>query len=75
MPVAELDDVGGTTQLVWHVAACELQLIMQLVVAELCASRIDLPPLSANAPVTEAPMTNALTTMRKRHTSASSPLQ
>jgi hypothetical protein len=71
--VVELEvDVLGTTQVVWQLAACELQLIMQLVVAELCASRIDLPPLSAEAPATEPPMTNAIRAIRKPHTFASS---
>ena len=32
--------LGGTTQVVWQLAAWELQLIMQLVVVELCAKRI-----------------------------------
>jgi hypothetical protein len=30
---------GGTTQVVWQLAAWELQVIMQLVVVELCARR------------------------------------
>jgi hypothetical protein len=30
----------GTKQAAWHVAACELQVIMQVVVAEDCAKRI-----------------------------------
>jgi hypothetical protein len=37
---------AGTTHVVWHVAAWALQVIMQLVTVEVCASRI-LP--SANA--------------------------
>ncbi len=41
--------VPGTTQAVWQLAACELQLIMQLVVVEVCASRIDLLLLAADA--------------------------
>jgi hypothetical protein len=32
--------LGGTTQVVWQLAAWELQLIMQFVVVELCAKRI-----------------------------------
>jgi hypothetical protein len=34
--------LGGTTQVVWQLAAWELQVIMQLVVVELCAKRIGL---------------------------------
>jgi hypothetical protein len=30
----------GTTQFAWQVAACALQVIMQLVTVEVCASRI-----------------------------------
>jgi hypothetical protein len=33
----------GTKQPVWHVAACALQVIMQLVVVEVCAKRIFSP--------------------------------
>jgi hypothetical protein len=35
-----LGAAGGTTQVVWQLAAWELQVIMQLVVIELCAKRI-----------------------------------
>jgi hypothetical protein len=42
---------AGTKQPVWQAAACELQVIMQLVVAEVCAKRIlspaDAPPAAA----------------------------
>jgi hypothetical protein len=34
---------GGTKQAAWHIAACELQVIMQLVVVEVCARRIFSP--------------------------------
>ena len=34
---------GGRKQLVWQVAACALQVIMQFVVVELCAKRIFSP--------------------------------
>jgi hypothetical protein len=34
---------GGTKQAAWHIAACELQVIMQLVVVEDCAKRIFSP--------------------------------
>jgi hypothetical protein len=39
---APVGAVPGTTQADWQLAAWELQLIMQLVVVELCASRIAL---------------------------------
>jgi hypothetical protein len=72
LPVAELvDDVLGSTQVVWQLAACELQLIMQLVVAELCASRIDLLPLSADTRPMQQPIANASRTIRQAHTFAS----
>ena len=35
--------VPGTTQAVWQVAACELQVIMQFVTVEVCAKRIFSP--------------------------------
>jgi hypothetical protein len=37
---APVGGVPGTTHVVWQVAACELQAIMQLVTAEVCARRI-----------------------------------
>jgi hypothetical protein len=37
---APVGAAGGTTQVVWQLAAWELQAIMQLVVVELCAKRI-----------------------------------
>lgn len=40
---------GGTKQVVWHKAACELQVIMQFVVVEVCASRMTLPASAASA--------------------------
>jgi hypothetical protein len=40
--------VPGTTQAVWQVAACELQVIMQFVTVEVCAKRI-FPPADASA--------------------------
>ena len=46
---APVGGVPGTTQAVWHVAAWELQVIMQFVVVEVCASRIF--PRAADAPV------------------------
>jgi hypothetical protein len=53
---APVGGVPGTRQLDWHAAACELQVIMQFVVAELCASRI-LP--AANAKFADAAITSA----------------
>ena len=47
--------VPGTTQVVWQAAACELQVIMQSVVAEDCAKWIFLPAGAALAkPATAA---------------------
>jgi hypothetical protein len=40
---------GGTKQAAWHVAACALQVIMQLVVVEDCAKRIFSPADAALA--------------------------
>jgi hypothetical protein len=40
MGAAPVGGVPGTTQVAWHVAACELHAIMQFVTAEVCASRI-----------------------------------
>jgi hypothetical protein len=37
--IALLDDEAGTTQAAWQVAAVVLQVIMQVVVVEVCASR------------------------------------
>lgn len=37
---APVGAVPGTRQLDWHAAACELHVIMQVVTAEVCASRI-----------------------------------
>ena len=47
---APLAGEPGTTHAAWHVAAVALQLIMQLVVAELCARRSDLLLLAAADP-------------------------
>jgi hypothetical protein len=41
---APVGGVPGTTQAVWQLAACELQLIMQVVTADVCASRSRLAP-------------------------------
>jgi hypothetical protein len=40
---------GGTKQVVWQVAACALQVIMQFVVVEDCAKRIFSPADAAPA--------------------------
>jgi hypothetical protein len=49
---------GGTKQVVWHVAACALQVIMQLVVVEDCAKRIFSPANAALAKPATATTTN-----------------
>ena len=55
---------GGTKQAAWHVAACELQVIMHLVAVELCASRIF---FAADAsPATPATAANASSTAKHR---------
>jgi hypothetical protein len=41
--VEPTDGADGTKQAAWHVAACELQVIMQVVVADVCAKRIFAP--------------------------------
>jgi hypothetical protein len=65
-----LEEEGGTTQEDWQLAAWELQPIMQFVVVELCASRIDLLAASADA-LTDIPIANAVTRILKPRTSAS----
>jgi hypothetical protein len=57
-------DVVGTKQVAWHVAACELQVIMQLVVVEVCANAALANPSTANPPST----TTAITTAHARMT-------
>lgn len=70
---APIGAVPGTTQAVWQLAACELQVIMQLVVVEVCASRIVLLLLAAEALAANAPTARMdITTLRLR-TPASSP--
>jgi hypothetical protein len=69
---APVGAVPGTTQALWQLAACELQLIMQLVVVELCASRVVLFPLAAEATAVNAPSANIDKTRLKRRTPASS---
>jgi hypothetical protein len=58
--------VPGTMQVVWQVAACALQVIMQLVTVEVCAKRI-FPPADASLakPATAA---NANKTAKRRMT-------
>ncbi|MGB6537905.1 MAG: hypothetical protein WBF58_18295 [Xanthobacteraceae bacterium] len=41
---APVGGVPGITQAVWQLAACELQLIMQVVTTEVCANRSKPPP-------------------------------
>jgi hypothetical protein len=59
-------DVVGTKQVAWHVAACELQVIMQLVVVEVCARRIFSPADAALANPSSA--TTAITMAHARMT-------
>jgi hypothetical protein len=49
---------GGTKQVVWQVAACALQVIMQFVVVEDCAKRIFSPADAAPAKPTTATTVN-----------------
>jgi hypothetical protein len=49
---------GGTKQATWHIAACPLQVIMQLVVVEDCARRIFSPADAALAKPATATTTN-----------------
>jgi hypothetical protein len=49
---------GGTKQAAWHVAACALHVIMQVVVLEDCARRIFLPADAASAKPTTATTAN-----------------
>jgi hypothetical protein len=59
---------GGTKQALWHIAACELQVIMQLVVVEDCARRIFSP---ADASLAKpATVTTASTTAQHRMTAS-----
>jgi hypothetical protein len=64
--------VPGTRQVVWHVAACELQAIMQLVTIEVCAKRIFSPADASPAKPATATMAN---TTAKHRMSASTGLQ
>jgi len=45
-PDARLPALPGTTHDVWQLAACELHVIMQLVVVEVCARCSKVPPLA-----------------------------
>jgi hypothetical protein len=58
----------GTKQAAWHVAACELQVIMQVVVAEVCAKRI-FPPANAS-PAKPTTATTANNTAKHRMTAS-----
>jgi hypothetical protein len=62
--VEAADGAGGRKQVVWHVAACELQVIMQFVVVEDCAKRIFSPADAALAKPATA--TTANTTAKYR---------
>jgi hypothetical protein len=62
--VEPADGTGGRKQVVWHVAACALQVIMQFVVVEDCAKRI-LSPADAS-PAKPATATTANRTAKHR---------
>ena len=71
---APVGGVPGTTHAVWQLAACELQVIMQFVVVEVCASRIALFILfilPADAPVANPAIANTAKRMVKPRTTAS----
>jgi hypothetical protein len=59
---------GGTKQAAWHVAACELQVIMQLVVVEDCARRIFSP--AGASPAQPATATTVNRTAQHRMTAS-----
>jgi hypothetical protein len=59
---------GGTKQVVWQVAACALQVIMQFVVVEDCAKRIFSP--ADAAPVKPATATTVNRTAKHRMTAS-----
>jgi hypothetical protein len=59
---------GGMKQAAWHVAACALQVIMQVVVTEDCAKRIFLP--ADVSPAKPATATTTSTTAKHRMTAS-----
>jgi hypothetical protein len=63
---------GGTKQAAWHIAACELQVIMQLVVVEVCAKRIFSP---ADAALTKPPTATTASRTAPHRMTASTGLQ
>jgi hypothetical protein len=69
---APVGAVPGTRQLLWHAAACELQTIMHVVTAEVCASRIFAAADAAPAnPSLAAPSDKTANTIAKCRMSAS----
>ena len=56
-------DAAGTKQVAWHDAACELQVIMQLVVFDVCANAAPANPSTANTPSANAPSATTAITM------------
>ena len=70
-----LADEPGTTHPAWQVAAVELQLIMQLVVVELCARRSDLLLSAAADPPPVAPANNSRTQTASAARTPSSPFK
>ena len=68
---APVGGVPGTTQDAWQVAACELQVIMHVVVVEVCASRIPLSLAPAGAAVDSAAAAKTIKSISKRRTPTS----
>jgi hypothetical protein len=65
----------GTTHAAWHVAAVELQPIMQAVVVELCARWNDLLLFAAADPTPIAPVNDSRTQTASAARTPSSPFQ
>jgi hypothetical protein len=73
LPVVVAAPVGavpGTTQLAWHDAACELQIIMQFVTVDVCASRIFAAEAALAIPSLAEPTNKTANRIAKRRTTA-----
>jgi hypothetical protein len=68
---APADGVPGTTQVVWHAAACELHSIMHAVTAEVCAKRIFLASAVPPKAFTAQPTAKNRTRVDNRRMTAS----
>jgi hypothetical protein len=72
--VVPLDELDGTKQALWQVAACALQSIMQFVSVELCARRIfplaDAPPAKVSIASKASIANTANTTANHRMTAS-----